>query len=1157
MATNTNLISGLSSGFDWQSLVTSLIAADHKRVDLVTTKKTDTESKLKEWQSVNTKLLALKTAAEALNKPASFSLYTTGMATDSSTVKGSDLLSASASTDASPGSYEVKITNLAQAQKLSSNPFTSKQTALGSNFAGEFLINGKKVSITSTDTLSDVADKINNLDSGTSPSNVTASIVSFGTNDYRLILTNNETGSEGISLLNGSSVNLVQTFGWKDNQTETIKTEITNGAQGDRLTSAATSIKALFGLTTGESGSVTIGDKSVAVNLSTMSLTDIKNVINTAAPTGVTASIVSTIEDGTTYYRLQIDGTETFDDTDNILNTLGILDHASTDVSGKTSENAMTSNGLKITGATLLKDIDGYNTFTIGDHVQLTGRDTANADIGIVDFNIQSTTTVQDLLDEIETRYGNVLSYVTADGKIRVDDLSGGGFLTVNLADDITAPGSTLEFVSGDANFGAASARKRQIVAGEDAVVEVDGVQVTNSKNTIDSIISGVTLNLVKEDNATTITLNISRDTDAIKTKVKDFITKYNDIRTYINTQFKYDEKTNKPGGILFGDGALSSVKSDLVSTLTESVWGINNQYSSFSLAGIATDKSGLLSLNDSIFTGLLKTNFSDVKNLFTVSGVSSSSDLSYISSTRKTKAGEYGVHIDRAATKGSGTGSVDLSAGGAVDTLTITQGSGTATLSVTTDMTISDIVNALNTEFGGEYTQVLAGSQQLKQSDGTTPINADTTWNNISGVSLQEGDLISFAGTSRSGAYLAGNYRIGNTATDSIQGLLATIEDKFSGQVIASIDSSGRITLTDESSGYSQITLDITEPVGRGLDFGTVLKSNAGGQEGRYSMSLTASDDDGSGHLMIQNNSYGNGSSFTISQDSTDNQYSQLIFSNTSNTTTDTNGAAYMSGSTVWGNIHGAQVTNGDTITISGKARNGTTDISGTYTVSDKTTDNVNGLLTAIESAYSAQGTTVDAFIRTGQIYVEDLASGSSAISLTLTANNQGGGSLSLGAVDQSTRRDQDLGLINGSYAGQCVAGTIGGETATGLGRILTGNTDNANTSGLSVLSTGSSDNSDAGKIKLTIGTAELFSRVLFGITDSFEGYVPSKQSSLQNRIDSYGTQIESMEAQLDRKRERLINQFVRMETALSKIQSQSSWLAQQTQMISNNWSS
>jgi len=75
-----------------------------------------------------------------------------------------------------------------------------------------------------------------------------------------------------------------------------------------------------------------------------------------------------------TYYRLQIDGTQTFSDAENILNTLGVLDHGSAAVSGKISGIAMTSEGAKITAATVLSDIDGYNTYTAGDYLTLTGR---------------------------------------------------------------------------------------------------------------------------------------------------------------------------------------------------------------------------------------------------------------------------------------------------------------------------------------------------------------------------------------------------------------------------------------------------------------------------------------------------------------------------------------------------------------------------------------------------------------------------------------------------------------------------------------------------------------------------------------------------------------------------------------------------------------
>ena len=189
------------------------------------------------------------------------------------------------------------------------------------------------------------------------------------------------------------------------------------------------------------------------------------------------------------------------------------------------------------------------------------------------------------------------------------------------------------------------------------------------------------------------------------------------------------------------------------------------------------------------------------------------------------------------------------------------------------------------------------------------------------------------------------------------MQGLLSAIENAYSNQVTASIGSSGRITVTDKFTGTSQLSIEITEPGGSGLDFGHVLTSNTGGVSGRYALAMTA-DDDGSGHLVIRNNDYGSGSSFTISQVS------------------------------------------------------------------------------------------------------------------------------------------RDLGLVNGTYTGQDVAGTINGETATGSGQTLTGADGNANTAGLSVKYTGTTNEVNAGTVKLTLGLAALFDNALFGITDPVDGYVPSSSN-------------------------------------------------------------
>ncbi|MHB8770841.1 MAG: flagellar filament capping protein FliD [Syntrophales bacterium] len=1157
MALSTNQIAGLSSGFDWRTMVDQLMAVEHRRVDLITARKTETQSKLTEWQTVNTQLLALKTAANTLRDPDSFQVFSSSLSTDSATVKASDLLSVSTSTTAAPGTYSIKVANLAQAQKLSSNPFTSATTALGSAYAGGLIINGKVVTVNATDTLGEVATSINDLNTGANPSGVTASIVNFGTNDYRLILTSDETGADGISLLNGSAVNLVQAFGWKDNQAATIKNSITLGAQSDRFTSSTAAVGSLLGIAAAESGSVTIGDKSVLINLATMSLTDIKTAINTAAPTGTSASVISQTIDGTTTYRLQIDGTQTFGDTDNMLNTLGILDNGSSNVTGKVSGISLTTQGASITAATLLKDIDGYNTFTAGgspagDYLTLTGKDTANGDVSAT-FDITSSTTVQGLLDEITARYGNVLAYVTNDGKIRVDDLSGGGALAVNLTDHIADVNSKLEFVAADADFGAADVRKREIVAGEDAAVELDGVTVTNSSNTITDVIAGTTLNLIKEDNATTAYLTIGRNIQTIKSNIESFVSKYNDVMSYINSQFTYDAETQKAGGVLFGDTTLSSIKSEMSSLLTQTIWGVSSNFSIMGLIGITLDSDHQLTVNDATLTGYLETNFNDVKSLFSAQGSTTGANLSYVAYTQDTKAGDYTVHVNRAATQASETGSINLTAGGAADTLTITQGTATASVAITAGMAVADIVNALTTEFNAVYTQTLSGGQALKQDDNITPITAATTWDNIFGATLENGDVISFTGDSRTGAEKSGSYTITNVAEDTVQGLLAAIENTFANQVTATIDTSGRITVTDKFTGTSQLSVEITEPDARGLDFGAVLTSNPGGVTGRYALDMVAADD-GSGHLIVRNENYGSGS-FTVSQDSTDNNYDQMITTATANTTVATDGAVSVTAATTWDEVYGAGVANNDTITIAGTARDGVTPISGTYTVTDRTTDTIDGLLTAIEAAYSAQGTTVEATIRDGRVFVENLTAGASSLALTLSANNEGGGSLALGTFNQTTERDLDLGLVNGSYAGQDIAGTINGEAATGAGQVLRGATGNTNTTGLAVKYTGANDDVDAGTVKMTLGTAELFDRGLYGITDPFDGYLTFKNDSLQNQVNSMDDRIETMEAFLARKQEQMINRFVAMELTLSRLQNQSNWLAGQISALFSGW--
>ena len=1014
MALSTNLVSGLASGFDWRSMIDQLIAIERRPVDLVAEQKTEYETKLSEWQSFNTKLLALKSAAEGLKNPGDFSVFTPRMTTDSGSVEGTDLLSITTSSSALPGSYDIEILALAKAQKLSSAPFYSRNEALGTEYAGDILINGTAINISESDDLTDVRDRINNANTGTDATGVQASIVNYGDNDYRLILTSDATGQQGIGLQNGSASDLVERFGWRD-KTASLKNSITGGAQSDAFSSKTQAIKTLLGLSTTQTGTIRINGQDVDIDLASDSLEDIKDKID--ALTGVSASILTTIDSNVTSYKLQIDETQNFEDSQNILETLGILHNGSGDVQGTTSDNAMTTNGEYITSSTMLNAIDGYYDWTSGDDITISGTDHDNNAVNGT-FTISSSATVQDLLNEIETLFefnGNEISiHVTSEGKIEVADMeSGTSSLSVTLTSNIT---------DGDLDWGTFGAldqvREREIAQGQDASVSVDGVIVTSADNSVADVLPGVILNLLNADENTTITLNIDRDIDSIIDKISSFVTAYNEVSAYISQQQAYDEENESPGGVLFGDGTLSSVKSDLTSILIESVEGVSSDFSILGLAGINLDNEGQLNIDSNKLRGYLGSNFDDIKLLFSANGSASSGTIEYLSHSRTTNAGEHTLNITQAATRSTTTSDTAVAATlGGDETLTITTEGRIADIALTSDMTIVDIINSINAELATIYTESLAGSTAVQASGYA--ITAATKWTDIDGGQLANGDVIAFNGTTRHGSSISGSYTISDTSADAVQGLLSEIESLFDDDVTATIDSTGHLVITDKYAGDSQLSLtfDYTGTL-NGVDiFGSVLTSNGGGQEGRNALEITASTD-ASNRLVLTHDRYGSSHSFTISETS----------------------------DLLW--------TGGDQTVANGKD----------------------------------------------------------------------------------------------------VEGTIHGEAATGSGQTLTGDEGAEDVEGLVINYTGT-DTGEVGNILLTLGVAELFDRALFNITDVYDGYLSFKQESLKNSIDLFDSHIEDMEVRLDLKMENMINKFVAMEVALSKMQSQSQWLSGQIDAIYSGW--
>jgi len=1160
VAESTNLISGLISGFDWRTMVDELIAIDRQRVTLVENSKSVLENKLTEWRSFNTKLLAFKTAADALKTPEAFTAFTSRMTSSDPSVATSSLLSATVSSSAAPGTYAVTVLQTAESQKLSSGAFTSATEALGADFAGDLLVNGTVITIDAADSLGDLRDRINQGDAG-----VTASIINYREGDYRLTLTSAETGAEGIGLANGGTNDLLNRLGFADS-TRTAKHHTAGGDKSDTFTSAALSIGDLLGLTGAASGTVQVNGTAVEIDLSEDSL-DAIAVKMTAA--GVAASVVSEEDGEETTYRLFIAGvSNTYTDGENILETLGVVRGGLSDVMGVEGDVENTSGAASVTADTLIQDLDGYGGYEAGDYFHMAGTDTDGVEVSLAPEDrlvIGEATTVGDLLAKIEAVYGDVTASITGDGRLRVvDNGSGESLLSMELSvknGDGSAE-DTLRFAT-DGDLGAADTlRKRELVAGADSALEIDGVTVTSSTNTVDDVIEGVSLSLLQADPETAVTLTVTRDTSAVTGKITTFVNSYNAVMTYINDQQAYDTESGTTGGLLFGDGTLSSVKSDLTSTLLQTVWGVNDDFSFLSLAGITLNDEGLLNVNMSLLGGYLNTNFNDIMALFSLQGAAEGADLEYIAAGSGTLAGAYTVRIDQAAARAVAAGTTDLS--GTLDgdvTLAVTESGYRGVVELTAGMTLSEIVEAVNTELGTARAEIRVGSVALYEGAGqAVALTAETAWDQVyvggDSASLESGDTIAFSGTDPSGRSVSGVYEIGNAGTDTVQGLLTAIESAYGGTVSASIDDSGRISVTDTTAGRSRLSISFDCIEAHQLTFGTVDVSEDGAdgsRQGRYALSVTASDD-GGGHLVLTGGRYGNAGSFTVTQTG-GSDVREIQTSGRELATAASSGAILAGETTTWDALFGMTVADGDTLTISGTTHGGEEVGPVSYALYDGgAARDMASLLDAIETAFGGSES-VEARIADGKIVVESLVSGEGSLSVSLTANNEGEGSDLDPGTFEATVRNLSLGLVSETARGLDVVGSINGEDASGSGQTLTGLSGAANTAGLAVKYTGDEPAEDAGTVTVTAGMAELFSRALTAITSSSGGYVTYKQESLQSSIDRYETQIEQMDAYLERKTETMINRYVAMELALEKLQSQSDWLTGQLGTVMTSW--
>lgn len=194
-------------------------------------------------------------------------------------------------------------------------------------------------------------------------------------------------------------------------------------------------------------------------------------------------------------------------------------------------------------------------------------------------------------------------------------------------------------------------------VEGQSAEFTLDGIDMTRNSNNPTDVVDGVTFNFKKADASKTITLGLTNDTDKELSAVKDFVSQYNSVMSFLSEKMDVGDpsKSDNTTGALAGDSTLISLQSKLQSTVLggKSVNGV-----SASTLGLSVDRNGTLSLDESKFKAQLAKNPNAVKDFFFV-------DTSSKYSTEKTGTGytaDFKAVIDRyTSTKSGSEGVISL----------------------------------------------------------------------------------------------------------------------------------------------------------------------------------------------------------------------------------------------------------------------------------------------------------------------------------------------------------------------------------------------------------------------------------------------------------------------------------------------------------------
>ncbi|MGY8677641.1 flagellar filament capping protein FliD [Bradyrhizobium sp. UFLA05-153] len=243
------------------------------------------------------------------------------------------------------------------------------------------------------------------------------------------------------------------------------------------------------------------------------------------------------------------------------------------------------------------------------------------------DVTVTSTMSLQDIVDAINAQTS------TTNVQASIVQVSSGSYEMVLTgtedAEDISYSSSSGDDILNELGVTDSSGSFSDVLqTAQAAEFTLDGISMTRDTNDITDVLTGVTFNLLQATpSGATLNISIETDTSQIESALETFVTNYNAYRdAVIAQQATSSDGTASSSAVLFGDGTMRDITSQLESALNSTVGGLT-----MADLGLSFNDSNELELDTSTLSEILSTNLSGVTTLLSAQTTTSSSQLSVV----------------------------------------------------------------------------------------------------------------------------------------------------------------------------------------------------------------------------------------------------------------------------------------------------------------------------------------------------------------------------------------------------------------------------------------------------------------------------------------------------------------------------------------------